>query len=596
MLRVLPLALLLFACASSAQPDAVRGDVGRALDTYLTEQVSPDFSGVVLAVADGEVVLRKGYGMADRAAGVANTPETVFQIGSVTKPITAVLVMHLVDRGLIDPQALVSEYLGAMPPDKAEMTVHHLLTHTAGFPGGIGQDYDPIGREAYIQQAKATPLRTFPGDAYHYSNVGYALLAAIAEIVTGESYDVVLQGLLRTVEMQSTGYRLPASATIARGYRGDADLGLPHKRVWAVDGPHWHLRGNGGLLSSADDLLRLHDALEAGDLLSPEAFEAMHTPHTDEGPGSGSHYGYGWALFPTERGGTLAAHNGGDPGFTADFLRFRDDDAVLIVLSNDREVDATRLSEPLAEILFGGSPEPFRRGMREPLALDRLPDLLMGRRALAFAETITDADRDGVLAFMREHLDAGFNRDPDRFVAFVGAVKEEMGGSPFMPTRAEWDSEEGALIVYTMLDDGRGYMARLAFEPDGDHLIAGLYTDYADAPPEASGDLGEMPDTPAGRTVAELFRALEGSDDELRGFIETGLSADLRASYPEREHLELLRRLKADLDGAEIYNVDADRLTTVHLVLRQPTGGLLNITFRVEDAAPYGLSGLSVDG
>ena len=283
MLRLLPLAFLLASVSCLAQSGTVRGDVGAALNTYLTESVSPDFSGVVLAVQDGEVVLRKGYGMADRAAGVANTPETVFQIGSVTKPVTAVAVMTLVDQGLVDPSDLVSAYFDGVPEDKATMTVHHLLTHTAGFPNAIGDDYAAIGRDAYIRLAMQTPLATPPGEAYAYSNVGYALLGAIIEEVTGMSYDAYLQSVMRPIGAAATGYRLGDEHAYAHAYEGSHDLGLPFDRPWAEDGPYWHLRANGGLLSTVDDLYALHLALEEGRLLSPEAYRAMHTEQTDEG-------------------------------------------------------------------------------------------------------------------------------------------------------------------------------------------------------------------------------------------------------------------------------------------------------------------------
>ena len=590
MLRLLPLAFLLASVSCLAQSGTVRGDVGAALDTYLTESVSPDFSGVVLAVQDGEVVLRKGYGMADRAAGVANTPETVFQIGSVTKPFTAVAVMTLVDQGLVDPSDLVSAYFDGVPEDKATMTVHHLLTHTAGFPNAIGDDYAAIGRDAYIRLAMQTPLATPPGEAYAYSNVGYALLGAIIEEVTGMSYDAYLQSVMRPIGAEATGYRLGDGHAYAHAYEGSHDLGLPFDRPWAEDGPYWHLRANGGLLSTVDDLYALHLALEEGRLLSPEAYRAMHTEQTDEGPNSDSHYGYGWAIFKTPRDTRLVAHNGGDPGFTADFLRFVDEDAVLIVLSNDRAVDATRLSRPLEEILFGGTPEPFRPVERRPLALDSLPELEMGRRALAFVETINAAEETASRVFTREHLDAQFRRNEDGVVGFFKAVREEMGRAPFLLERAEWDGQEGTMHLFTTLPDGRGYVAEVGFQPGGDHLIEGLRTDYV--APEASGVAGELPDTPAGRTVAALLDALEGDESDLFEFVETGMSPSLRDAYPLDEHLALLRQMQGDVIGAKAENVDARGEYELSIVFRQRPGGAVRLTFQVNPDPPHRLVGV----
>lgn len=477
--RLVLLLTVLAASSACAQPQ----DLGAALDAYLTNQVSPDFSGAVLAVKNGEVVLRKGYGYADREAGVPNTPETVFQIGSVTKPLTAVAVMTLVDQGLVDLSASIAEYLEGIPDEHRDITVHHLLTHTAGFPGGIGDDYEAIDREAYIRLALSTPLEREPGEAYEYSNVGFALAAAIVEVVTGGSYDAYLQRILGEIGIEHTGYRLD-EGVFAHGYNGDEDLGRPFDRPWAEDGPYWHLRGNGGLLSTVDDLYALHQALEAGELLSEASFEAMHSPHTDEGEGSGSRYGYGWALFETPLG-TLTAHNGGDPGFTADFLRFRDDNTVLILISNDRRVDATRLSQSLVEVLLGGEPDPFRPAMLSPIAIEELPELRMGRRALAFIETVNSGSDEAARAFAEEHLDAGFQRDMDRLVGFFDEVRDELGGAAFDLQRVGWDGQEGWMNLFTTLPDGRHYKAVLGFEGDGEYRIAGLFTQFIAEDPDA---------------------------------------------------------------------------------------------------------------
>lgn len=592
-LRLIAFLLLLLPALASAQ--TVRGDVGAALDAYLTEQVSPDFSGVVLAARDGEIVLRKGYGYADREAGTPNTPETIFQIGSVTKPLTAVAVMTLVDQGLLDPSDSIAEYLDGVPEDKCDITIHHLLTHAAGYPNALGPDYDAVGRDAYVRLAMAYDLPREPGVRYEYSNVGYALLAAIIETVTGGSYDAYLQRVLGDAGIHHTGYRL-AEGTVAHGYDGDADLGLPFDRPWAEDGPYWHLRGNGGLLSTADDLYALHLALEGGEILSPASFRAMHTPHIEEGPGAGSHYGYGWALFTTPRGTSLVGHNGGDPGFTSDVLRFREENAVLIVLSNDLEVNASRLARPLEQILFGGTAEPMRRAANEPLALDRLPELEMGRRALAFVETVNAATADASRAFARAHLDDEFNRNVDRLVGFFEAVRDEMGGAPFDLERAEWDPNQGAIHLFTTLPDGRGYRAELAFQPDGEHRVAGLFTDYVAGAPEVSDGLGfDLPDTPAGHTVERLLHAIQGDADTIRAFIQTGLSPALRDAYPEAEHLALLRQLQGDVFGGEVQTVDARGADTVVLGVRQMGGFGIQLTFQVEPEAPHRIIGISAD-
>ncbi|GAB5534796.1 MAG: hypothetical protein Rubg2KO_10450 [Rubricoccaceae bacterium] len=483
-MRVLLLGCLFLSVSACAQvrdevpSGEVVGELGAALDAYLATQVEGGFSGAVLAVSDGEIVLRKGYGFADREAGLPNTPETVFQIGSVTKPLTATLVLSLHDSGQLDVTDRLSDHISGVPADKADITLHHLLTHTAGFPAAIGDDFEPIGRDDYIREALATPLDRPPGAGYAYSNVGYALLAAVIERITGQSYDSALQGLLRPVGLAHTGYRIDGG-TVAHGYDGDRDLGLPTDRPWSDEGPYWNLLGNGGLLSTIDDLYRFHTTLEGGEILSDATRQLAITKHTDEGPNSGSHYGYGWALFPAP-GGLLVAHNGGDGGWSADMLRFVDDDKVLIVLSNSMDVEAFQVSQPLAQILFGQTPAPLRQPEMQTIPLDELADRPGGARVLAFVETVNTQSEAAVRAFTEAHLDAGFRRQPDGVVRFFNAVAEEVGHAPITLQSVQWDPREGTYIGRAELADGRGYILEIGVQPGGEAFIEGMRTDYAD--------------------------------------------------------------------------------------------------------------------
>lgn len=582
--------ILLSLLLTSAATAQVAGPVGEALDAYLE---AADFSGAVVAVADGETVLRKGYGFADRARRVPNTPGTAIQIGSVTKPFTATLVLALRDRGLLDVTDQLSDHLGGVPADKAGITLHHLLTHTAGLPGAVGDDDEAVGREAYLERAFATPLNRPPGAGYEYSNVGYALLAAVVETVTGRSYDAALQDLLRGAGIERTGYRLPASVPVARGYDGARDLGLPTQRPWAEDGPYWNLRGNGGLLSTADDLLRFHEALEAGALLSDESRRLSVTRHTDEGEGSGSHYGYGWALFPAP-GGLLVTHNGGDAGSSADLLRFVDDGVVLAVLSNSRDVEAYDVSGALAQILFGGTPEPFAAPEGLEVPVERLGDVPGGEAALAFFRAYADGSEAAVRAYVEAHLDAAFQQNADGVVGFVGAVRDEVDGQPLVPSRAVVVPGGGALTVLADLDDGRTYALEFGVDPDG--RVSGLGGEFWE--PGASRPAcpePRLPDAPIG----ERFRALLGvlcdpTEAARRAFVEAHVAPAFAAEVGLEALVGGLEQLAAEAGGREVVGVEL-RSGTEGAVLVATDGGELRIALALEDAPPHRIAGLDVD-
>jgi CubicO group peptidase (beta-lactamase class C family) len=280
-------------------PAQASGDVREAdpadVDAALDRLRESGFSGAVLIDQGGEVRV-DGFGEADREAGVANDETTVFDIGSVTKQFTGAAVLRLQMEGRLSVEDPASEHLPELAGDKGEITLHQLLTHTAGLPEALGSDDEPIGRTEYLQLVADTPLQTAPGDEYAYSNVGYSVLAAVIESVTGGSYEEYLHtALFEPAGMSSTGYVLPDwdSHVVAVGYDGDEAMGRPHEAPWADDGPYWHLRGNGGLLSTAEDMHRWHRALLGDEILDAGAKDAFYGRHTTEGPGAHSYYGYG---------------------------------------------------------------------------------------------------------------------------------------------------------------------------------------------------------------------------------------------------------------------------------------------------------------
>lgn len=291
------------------------------------------FSGVLGVVRDGEPLLLAAFGDCVRDPATPCTTDAVFDIGSVTKQFTAAAIMALVQDQELSVDDTLADHLEMVPPDKAEITIHQLLTHTAGLPEAIGDDYDPLDREAFLAEVFALPLASNPGEVHSYSNVGYAVLAAIIEQHTGLSYEEFLrQRLFEPAQMPHTGYVLPdfGDRPIAHGYSAQDSIGAPNELPWASDGPYWNLRGNGGLLSTFDDMIAWSEALRGDAVLDEAAKQAIFTPWVDEGFGD-TFYGYGWVLPVGE---SYATHNGGNGYFFADYYHFLDDRLTIVVLSN----------------------------------------------------------------------------------------------------------------------------------------------------------------------------------------------------------------------------------------------------------------------
>ncbi len=336
-------ALAICGIASATEPaevDRVEGPLGRKLDGHMSKRAQAGFSGVLLVAKDGEVVLAKGYGLANREKQIPFTSRTVFDIGSITKQFTGAAIAKLESQGKLNADDKLGKYFKNVPEDKSQVMLFHLLTHSAGLKGDFGGDYQPAKREWIVDQSLHSTLLFAPGQGHRYANSGFSLLAAVIEQVTGGTYETYLrEQLWLPAKMEHTGYRLPKwePEIVAHGYKGNADWGTPLDKNWAADGPYWNLRGNGGVLSTVWDLYRWHLVLLGDQVLSKEAKAKMFSRRVKEGPDSDSWYSYGWVLTDSPRGTKVIQHNGGNGVFYADFIRYVDDGVVIIVASNRSE-------------------------------------------------------------------------------------------------------------------------------------------------------------------------------------------------------------------------------------------------------------------
>jgi hypothetical protein len=280
----------------------------------------------------------------------------VFTIGSITKQFTGAAIVKLEMEGKLSVSDSITKYFKNVPLDKSDITIHHLLTHTAGLVDGLGGDHDLRATGKWIlDEAMKSELLAPPGKRHRYSNLGYSLLGLIVEKVSGQGYEQYLHDhLFVPAGMNRTGYLIPnfKPEALAVGYREGERWGTVLGRPMLEGGPCWNLRANGGIHSTIDDMYKWHVALEGEKILSAEAKEKYFAPHVSEGFGD-SFYGYGWVNFKTPRGTRLLAHNGGNMIFSADFRRYVDENVVLFQATNISEYNPDRLSNSIAGIVFG---------------------------------------------------------------------------------------------------------------------------------------------------------------------------------------------------------------------------------------------------
>ncbi len=347
-----------------------RAAIVRAIDSIVNEPIDAgQIAGASVGVVQGgDTILLEAYGYADLEYHVPTPERAIYEIGSVTKQFTAVAILQLVAQGLVDLDAVFTEYLPEYPADAHGITVRRLMDHTSGIKGYTEMEgFDAIAtrslpRDSLVAMFSAAPLDFPPGDALIYNNSAYFLLGLIIESVTGEAYeDYVGEHLFAAADMPDSRY-CSSNAIIERRAHGyDAGReGLVRKGYIDHTWPY----AAGSLCSTAWDLVAWNQALhgdgQGGGLLLPEGYRELITPGTlnDETP-----LRYAKGLSVLEIGGRdVIGHGGGIPGFLSQVTYYPDEDLSVIVLVNTTGPPGPgAIASEIAALILGEPAEPAER-------------------------------------------------------------------------------------------------------------------------------------------------------------------------------------------------------------------------------------------
>ncbi|WP_341974852.1 serine hydrolase domain-containing protein [Microbacterium sp. LWO13-1.2] len=323
-----------------ALPSTTNDRLAAAFDV-LEREMAP----VIVAFShDGAPAVVREFG-ALRDDAVA--PEkSLVDIGSITKTVTAVAVSKLVEQSGVRFDETLSDIFHEVPSDKAMITVEQLLTHAGGFTESVGDDAEEINRDEFLQRAFASPLVETPGTQYAYSNVGYSILAAIIEVRSGLSYEQYLRDeVLAPAGLDSIGYL--SSYDDGRSLRSTEGKGVIDAS-WGGHDASWHLIGNGGLITTAENFLGFLQALLNGKVVSESSLEQLLHPHIAEDASGTSFYGYGLVVQDVAGIGRFYWHDGGNDVFSAEWSVYADHDDVIFVAGREAVPGASTASEAMS--------------------------------------------------------------------------------------------------------------------------------------------------------------------------------------------------------------------------------------------------------
>jgi CubicO group peptidase (beta-lactamase class C family)/tetratricopeptide (TPR) repeat protein len=344
---LLPVSVFIALSASGTGND---NELKKSMDNMLKWEEQFGFSGSVLVMKDGKVILQKGYGFADRRNHFYNSPKTAFFIASVTKPVTALAVMKLVEEkriGLKDP---ITKYFPNVPDNKKDITIEMLLAHTSGMKQTYSCD-NISDRDKAIETILAkTPMLSSAGTSYNYSGDNYSLLAALVEIVTNSPFEQFVTESVFT----PAGINTPAFAGNLSMLKYD-DIASPSNSSNFKSLRHlkstWGNKGRSGMILSVEDLYKIDAALEAGKILNRSTLQDVLSSKTKVI--NGSSYGYGFELLSSIQGTKAFGHSGDDDalGHNMMYLNFPEEKIKIFVGSNSGLYSNTSWSTVITSLI-----------------------------------------------------------------------------------------------------------------------------------------------------------------------------------------------------------------------------------------------------
>ena len=316
------------------------------IEQIFNNAVSQDFSGVILIASKGEIIFTGVNGKRDFENNTPLMPSDIFELASVSKQFTAMMVMICKEKGMLNYDDLVEKYLDI--PYKG-ITIRNLLTHTSGLP-----DYQKVMDEnwdkskvagnteiiKYLNKYKPKILFS-PGDHYKYSNTGYVLLGSIVEKVTGKDFvEISKKWIFEPLKMENTLIRSNEEKkelkNLAFGHKKDSlDRFVNANKFLSSDYTVWlgNRKGPGRVSSNVFDLLLWDQALFTEKLVSKKTMEEAFSPYILNDK-TLSYYGFGWRLNKDSKN-KIVTHSGSNPGYKTRIIRLLDKRKTIIILNNN---------------------------------------------------------------------------------------------------------------------------------------------------------------------------------------------------------------------------------------------------------------------
>ncbi len=364
--------------ASSRTDAAVASVVDRVANRYLAET---PIVGLAVAVArDGEVVHEAGYGLARRSPDIPAGPGVPFEYFSVSKPVTAVLLLRLAERGLLDLDAPAGKFVHELPEHYAGATLRQLLRHSSGSSEILIDEFDPEPRFTHapsradlLSWISGVTVVAPPDESWNYDGWGFVVAGLAAEDATQRSFaELIRTEMAQPLALRSFAWCPELASTRSQGYMSVNEAPEP---IPAID--FGWFGGAGALCGTAGDLARWWLAVRSGQVISPASLQEWTTPVSLERNGAHAGFGYGLAVRLGQYGGhTKIGHTGDGAGGTSILAEYPDDRLLIVVATNTAGADvpyALEIEAAIARELLKIAGRDARDGRDRAGGLDHRP-------------------------------------------------------------------------------------------------------------------------------------------------------------------------------------------------------------------------------
>ena len=347
--------LIVFSCKNNRQADNLNlsdqksnTELVSKIDAVIQDYIDLDiFSGIVLVAEKGNITYHKAFGLANRENNTPNTLKTLFDIGSMNKTFTSIVVRQLIAEGKLKVDDKLVDYVpGFKDPNAKKITIQHLLEHRSGFGDYHSPDYFELPKDerklqAIVERAKTYQLNFEPGEEDDYSNLGYVILGAVIEKVSNKSYfDNVYERIVKPLKLKNTYLNNfeGLENRLAKGYYY-TPLGELEVNETMMDEPN----PDGGFLSTTEDVMKFYRSYYYDNLLFSEDIKETdpffnYLKNLPEGKATGA--------------------AGGFEGFNTALYQVISDDLTIIVFANMDEPVAERIASDILTLTRGDAPEP----------------------------------------------------------------------------------------------------------------------------------------------------------------------------------------------------------------------------------------------